>query len=87
MKELAQKQAQIYYLTERGTTLESTDFDVSKPIVFALGDDRGLPTDHKEILSQHAIQEVRVGKQSLLGSHVVTLVLLELARRVDQKHH
>jgi len=73
--------AQLCYLVERGAPLESSELNLAKPIVFVLGDDRGLPPEHEALLSRYQAKEVAIGKQSLLGSHVVSLLLLGLARR------
>jgi tRNA (pseudouridine54-N1)-methyltransferase len=81
LRAVVKDQAQVCYLVERGTPLESLELDLANPVVFVLGDDRGLPLKHEALLSRHLAKEVAIGKQSLLGSHVVSLLLLELARR------
>jgi tRNA (pseudouridine54-N1)-methyltransferase len=81
LEQAARKGTQVCYLVERGTPLESVGLNLAKPLVFVLGDDRGLPQEHEALLSRIPVQEIAMGKQSLLGSHVVTLLLLELARR------
>jgi tRNA (pseudouridine54-N1)-methyltransferase len=85
----AKDKAQVCYLVERGTPLESLEFNLAKPLVFVLGDDRGLPLEHEALLSRYPVKEVAMGKQSLLGSQVVSLLLLELARRskLDAPNH
>lgn len=81
LRQVVKDGAQVCYLVERGTPLESLEFNLAKPLVFVLGDDRGLPLEHEALLSRCPAKEVAIGKQSLLGSHVVTLLLLELVRR------
>jgi len=89
LRQVAKDGAQVCYLVERGTPLESTELNLAKPLVFVLGDDRGLPLEHEALLSRYPVKEVATGKQSLLGSHVVSLLLLELARRskLDAPNH
>jgi tRNA (pseudouridine54-N1)-methyltransferase len=81
LRAVAKRRAQSYYLVERGTPLKSVHLNLTSPQVFVLGDDRGLPSEHEALLLQHSAKEVAIGKQSLLGSHAVSLLLLELAHR------
>lgn len=75
----------IYYLVENGDHFKNVKLDLSKPLIFLLGDDRGLPSEHEALLSKYQVQRVSVGGQSYLGSQVVTLVLLEIARQLKLK--
>ncbi|MFX1563685.1 MAG: hypothetical protein ACFFDP_10320 [Promethearchaeota archaeon] len=82
LQETAKTANQIYYLVEKGSPFEKIHMNLTKPIAFIVGDDQGLPPEHEEQLSKYDIQRVSIGEQSYLGSQVVTLVLLELARKL-----
>lgn len=77
---MAQKK-QILYLVETGQPIHQVKLNLDEPIVLILGDDRGLPPEHKKEVYTHSVQEVSIGSRSLLGSQVITLVFLELMRR------
>lgn len=78
---------QLFYLTEKGVPLEEVDLNLNNPIVLILGDDQGLSSDHEKIIMQHTVQEVSMGTRSLLGSQVISLFLLELARRMQKNQN
>lgn len=82
LQETSKTANQIYYLVEKGEPFEKTHLDLANPLTFILGDDQGLPKEHEEKLSKYDIRRVSIGEQSYLGSQVVTLVLLELARQL-----
>jgi len=82
LQETAKTVNQIYYLVEKGEPFENIHLDPAKPLAFILGDDQGLPPEHEKQLSKYDIQRVTIGEQSYLGSQVVTLILLELARQL-----
>lgn len=82
LQEVAKTAHQIYYLVEKGNPFEDVNLDLTKPLTFLFGDDRGLPPEHETLLSKYKVQEVSIGEQSYLGSQVVTLVLLELTRQL-----
>ncbi|MFX1577365.1 MAG: hypothetical protein ACFFCF_09325 [Promethearchaeota archaeon] len=81
LQEVIQNTEQILYLVETGDPIHQVPLELNHPIVFVLGDDRGLSAEHRKIVYTHKVQEVSIGTRSLLGSHVVTLILLELMRR------
>lgn len=87
-KETLQKMAkppnQLLYLIERGTPLDAVSLDFDKPIVVILGDERGIPPEHEELLQQYQVREVNIGTRSLLGSQVITLLLLDIMRRLQE---
>jgi len=85
--DLSRRGGQIYYLMEGGTPLEAMELNASHPLVFLLGDHKGMPEEHEDLVKKMGGLETSVGRQSLLGSHVVTLVLLELARRLGLSPH
>jgi len=82
LENLTSRGKQLCYLIEEGIPLNSVQLDFSHPLVFIMGDHKGMPKEHENLVRQMGALELSVGKQSLLGSHVVTLVLLELARRL-----
>jgi tRNA (pseudouridine54-N1)-methyltransferase len=83
LKENIPADGRIFYLIEKGTPLEEIVFSFELPMMFVLGDDQGLPQNHEEILYQYKVQEVSIGTRSLLGSQVISLILLSLARRLN----
>ncbi len=83
LKEERPVDGHLFYLIERGKPLEETPFSFERPTVIVLGDDQGLPGDHEEILYQYKVQEVSVGTRSLLGSQAISLLLLNLASRLN----
>lgn len=83
LKEEAPAESHIFYLIERGKPLEEIPVSFEQPMLIVLGDDKGLPKDHEEILYQYKVQEVSVGTRSLLGSQVISLLLLNLARYLN----
>lgn len=85
LKEVALPTSQLIYLVEKGQPLDQVNTDLDQPITLILGDDQGLPTEHEKLVYQHPVQEVSIGTRSLLGSQVVSLFLLEMARRMEPK--
>jgi tRNA pseudouridine-54 N-methylase len=85
LKEVASPTSQLLYLVENGKPLDQVNIDFDQPITLILGDDQGLPTKHEKRVYQYPIQEVSIGIRSLLGSQVVSLFLLEMARRTEAK--
>jgi tRNA (pseudouridine54-N1)-methyltransferase len=86
LSEFTKRDTQIYYLVEEGTPFQNEVFDLDHNLIFLLGDDRGIPLDHEKAIESAQIRKISLGKQSYLGSHVVSLVLLELAKRkLDSK--
>jgi tRNA pseudouridine-54 N-methylase len=83
LKEVAGKEGQVYYLVEGGEPLAQVDIDLEQPLVFVLGDHQGVPPEHETFLMQQNVQKVCIGERSLLGSQIITLLLLEIARRLD----
>ncbi len=61
------------------------NINFGQPITLILGDDQGLPAEHEKLVYQYPVQEVSIGTRSLLGSQVVSLFLLEMARRKETK--
>ena len=84
LQAVAEQKNQILYLVETGQPIEQVKLNLEEPMILILGDDQGLLTEHKKEVYTYSVQEVSIGKRSLLGSQVITLVLLELMRR--QKH-
>jgi tRNA (pseudouridine54-N1)-methyltransferase len=76
---------QILYLVESGTPLQEAKLDLNQPLVLILGDDQGLSEEHEKHVYSHPVQKVSIGTRSLLGSHVISLVLRELMRRNESK--
>ncbi len=76
---------QILYLTETGQSLAQVKLNLNQPLLIVLGDDQGLSNRHEKTVHQYSVTEVSIGTRSLLGSQVLSLLLLELARRI--KHH
>ncbi len=76
---------QILYLVESGEPLQEVKLDLNQPIVLILGDDQGLSKEHETHVYSYPVQEVCIGTRSLLGSHVISLVLRELMRRYESK--
>ncbi len=84
LKDITQDTKQIFYLVESGQLLEKIELDLDQPIVLILGDDQGLTDEHKKEVYTQPIQEVSIGTRSLLGSQVISLVLLEMMRRNEK---
>jgi tRNA pseudouridine-54 N-methylase len=82
LQQLVRADGQLFYLVENGESLDNVDFDFAAPLVFVLGDHQGVPSDHEEVLTQQHAQKISIGERSLLGSQIITLLLLELARRL-----
>jgi tRNA (pseudouridine54-N1)-methyltransferase len=85
LKEVASPTSQLLYLVEKGKPLDQVNIDFNQSITLILGDDQGLPAEHEKRVYQYPIQEVSIGTRSLLGSQVVSLFLLEMARRTEAK--
>jgi tRNA (pseudouridine54-N1)-methyltransferase len=85
LQTVVEQKKQILYLVETGQPIEQVKLNLDAPMVFILGDDQGLPAEHKKEVYTHSVQEVSIGTRSLLGSQVITLVLLELMRRKKMK--
>ncbi|MFX0079830.1 MAG: hypothetical protein ACFE8O_11380 [Candidatus Hermodarchaeota archaeon] len=85
LKEVASSSSQLLYLIEKGKPIDQMKIDLDQPITLILGDDQGLLADHEKLVYQYPVQEVSIGTRSLLGSQVVSLVLLEMARRQESK--
>ncbi|MFX1301495.1 MAG: hypothetical protein ACFFAL_10890 [Promethearchaeota archaeon] len=85
LKEAASASSQILYLVEKGKPLDQVKINFDKPITLILGDDQGLHAEHEKLVYQYPVQEVSIGTRSLLGSQVISLVLLEMARRKEAK--
>jgi tRNA (pseudouridine54-N1)-methyltransferase len=85
LQTVAEQRRQILYLVETGQPIEQVKLSLDEPMVLILGDDQGLPAEHKKEVYTHSVQEVSIGTRSLLGSQVITLVLLELMRRQKKK--
>ncbi|MFX1476063.1 MAG: hypothetical protein ACFFCO_11390 [Promethearchaeota archaeon] len=83
LKEVVGKEGQLFYLIEGGEPLAKVSIDLAAPLVFVLGDHQGVPSEHEALLMQQNVQKVCIGERSLLGSQVITLLLLELARRLE----
>ncbi|MFW9831445.1 MAG: hypothetical protein ACFFD8_06690 [Candidatus Thorarchaeota archaeon] len=81
LDEIAKPTTQLLYLIEDGIPLEKLTLNLQSPIALILGDDKGLPVSHEKYVYQHAVQEVSIGTRSLLGSHVISLFLLDLEQR------
>ena len=81
LQSVVEQKQQILYLVETGQPIHQVKLNLEEPIVLILGDDQGLPAEHKKEVYTHPVQEVSIGTRSLLGSQVITLVLLELMRR------
>ncbi len=80
LSDYTQRDTQIYYLVEDGVEFQNESFNLNRNIVFLLGDDRGIPPDHEKAIEKAKAKRISLGKQSYLGSQVVSLVLLELAK-------
>ncbi len=80
-----QNKKQVLYLVETGQPFDQVELDLDQPIVVILGDDQGLSAEHEKALDSHQIQEVSIGTRSLLGSHVISLILVELMRRKEKR--
>ncbi len=85
LKEVASSTSQILYLVEKGKPLDQVKISFDQPITLILGDDQGLPVEHEKLVYQYPVQEVSIGTRSLLGSQVVSLFLLEMARHKEAK--
>ena len=83
LKEAASASSQLLYLVEKGKPLDQVKIDFDKPITLILGDDQGLHAEHEKLVYQYPVQEVSIGTRSLLGSQVISLVLLEMAQRKE----
>ena len=81
LEDVIQDKNQILYLVETGQPLEQVKLGLDEPIVVILGDDQGLSPAHEKKVRTTAAQEISIGMRSLLGSHVISLFLLELFRR------
>lgn len=84
LQKIAKPQNQLLYLVERGTPLDSVSLDLKKPIIVILGDDKGIPPEHEELIQQYQVREVNIGTRSLLGSQIITLLLLDIMRRLQE---
>ena len=85
LQDAIQDKKQLLYLVETGHPFQQVELNLNHPIVLILGDDQGLSEEHKRAVYKHQIQEISLGTRSLLGSHVISLVLLELMHRKDPK--
>ncbi len=81
LEDIVGEQGQLFYLVEGGEPLAKTEINPSVPLVFVLGDHQGVPPEHETLLMQQNAWKIGVGEKSLLGSQIITLLLLELARR------
>ncbi len=84
LNELIHLQSQLFYLVENGHPLKQVDIDLDRPITVILGDDQGLHPQHAKIVNNVPVRKVSIGTRSLLGSHVISLFLLELKRRMEK---
>jgi tRNA (pseudouridine54-N1)-methyltransferase len=80
-----QPDTQFLYMVEKGRPLPEVKLNFDQPITLLLGDDQGVPPEHEEFVYQHPVQEVSIGTRSLLGSHVISLFLLEVAQRIKKQ--
>ncbi len=85
LKDVASPTSQLLYFVEKGKPLDQVNIDFDQPITLILGDDQGLPAEHEKLVYQYPVQEVSIGTRSLLGSQVLSLFLLEMARRKEAK--
>jgi tRNA (pseudouridine54-N1)-methyltransferase len=85
MHDVISNKTQILYLVETGKPLQQVQLDLNQPIVLILGDDQGLSPEHEKEVYSLPIQETSIGTRSLLGSQVISLVLVELMRRYETK--
>ena len=86
LQEIVGVNGQLFYLVEEGEYIEKMEINLEAPLVFVLGDHQGVPSDHEKFLMQQNAQKISIGERSLLGSQVITLLLLELARRLGSEH-
>lgn len=84
LEELIHLQSQLLYLVENGEPLMQVNIDFDRPIAVIVGDDQGLHPQHAKIVNAIPIRKVSIGTRSLLGSHVISLFLLELRRRMEK---
>ncbi len=82
LQEVVGEEEKLYYLVEGSEPLAKTKIDLTAPLVFVLGDHQGVPPEHETLLMKQNAQKICIGERSLLGSQIITLLLLELARRL-----
>jgi tRNA pseudouridine-54 N-methylase len=85
LEEVSNNKEQILYLVEEGQPLAEVELKLDEPIVAILGDDQGLSAAHEKVVLAKPIHKVSIGTRSLLGSQVVSLLLLDLKRRIEKQ--